>query len=80
MLKPTNPPVLYAFENSFSKTTKQRIKKANDLGVDVRLGDIKDIKSFYDLMSESLAAFLVSDTDAEYASTMCRMPTMRTTA
>lgn len=37
-------------ENSFSKTTKQRIKKANDLGVDVRLGDIKDIKSFYDLM------------------------------
>ena len=37
-------------ENNFSKTTKQRIKKAEDLGVDVRVGDIKDIKSFYDLM------------------------------
>ena len=37
-------------ENNFSKTTKQRIKKASDLGVDVRVGDINDIKSFYDLM------------------------------
>ena len=37
-------------ENNFSKTTKQRIKKAEDLGVNVRIGDIKDIKSFYDLM------------------------------
>ena len=37
-------------ENNFSKTTKQRIKKASDLGVNVRIGDIKDIKSFYDLM------------------------------
>ena len=37
-------------ENNFSKTTKQRIKKASDLGVNVRVGDINDIKSFYDLM------------------------------
>lgn len=37
-------------ENNFSKTTKQRIKKAEDLGVNVRIGDAKDIKSFYDLM------------------------------
>ena len=37
-------------EDGFSKTTKQRIKKADELGVDVRIGDIKDIKIFYDLM------------------------------
>ena len=37
-------------ENNFSKTTKQRIKKAEDFGVDVRIGNIHDIKSFYDLM------------------------------
>ena len=37
-------------ENNFSKTTKQRIKKANDLNVNVRVGDINDIKTFYNLM------------------------------
>lgn len=37
-------------ENNFSKTTKQRIKKANDLDVNVRIGDINDINSFYNLM------------------------------
>ncbi len=37
-------------ENNFSKTTKQRIKKANDLDVEVRLGTIDDINTFYNLM------------------------------
>ena len=37
-------------ENNFSKTTKQRIKKANDLDVSVRIGDINDINTFYNLM------------------------------
>ena len=37
-------------ENNFSKTTKQRIKKANDLDVNVRIGDENDINSFYNLM------------------------------
>lgn len=34
----------------FSKTTKQRIKKAIKLGTDVRIGDINDIDTFYELM------------------------------
>lgn len=37
-------------ENNFSKTTKQRIKKANDLDVNVRIGNENDINSFYNLM------------------------------
>lgn len=37
-------------ENNFSKTTKQRIKKANDLFVNVKTGNYDDLKSFYDLM------------------------------
>lgn len=37
-------------EDNFSKTTKQRIKKANDLDVSVRIGDKNDINSFYNLM------------------------------
>lgn len=37
-------------ENNFSKTTKQRIKKANDLDVNVRIGTSDDINSFYNLM------------------------------
>ena len=37
-------------ENAFSKTTKQRIKKANDLDVSVRIGNENDINSFYNLM------------------------------
>lgn len=36
--------------NNYSKTTKQRIKKANDLNVKVRIGNKNDIKDFYDLM------------------------------
>ena len=37
-------------ENNFSKTTKQRIKKANDLMVDVKIGEEKDLETFYNLM------------------------------
>ncbi len=37
-------------EDNFSKTTKQRIKKANDLDVNVRIGNESDINSFYNLM------------------------------
>ena len=37
-------------ENNFSKTTKQRIKKAEDFFVEVKIGDKEDIKTFYDLM------------------------------
>ena len=36
--------------NNFSKTTKQRIKKAEDLEIDVTIGDKNDIKDFYKLM------------------------------
>ncbi len=36
--------------NHFSKTTKQRIQKAIKLGTDVKLGDINDIDTFYELM------------------------------
>ena len=34
----------------FSKTTKQRIKKANDLDVEVEIGTKEDLKEFYKLM------------------------------
>lgn len=37
-------------ENNFSKTTKQRIKKAEDLFVEVKVGKEEDINSFYNLM------------------------------
>jgi femAB family protein len=37
-------------EKNFSKTTKQRIKKAEDLLVDVKIGTDKDINTFYQLM------------------------------
>ena len=37
--------------NHFSKTTKQRINKARNLGVDVRIGDLNDIDEFYHLMT-----------------------------
>ncbi len=37
-------------EKNFSKTTKQRIKKAEDLLVDVKIGTDKDIDTFYQLM------------------------------
>jgi len=37
-------------ENNFSKTTKQRIKKANELDVNVRIGNSDDINTFYNLM------------------------------
>lgn len=37
-------------ENNFSKTTKQRIKKAEDFLVDVKIGTKEDIHTFYNLM------------------------------
>lgn len=37
-------------ETGYSKTTKQRIKKAEDLKVDVTLGKKEDIETFYNLM------------------------------
>lgn len=37
-------------ENNFSKTTKQRIKKAEDLLVNVKIGSKEDIHTFYNLM------------------------------
>ncbi len=49
--------------NHFSKTTKQRIKKANDLGVEVCIGDKDDIKTFYQLMllTENRKDFVAHD-------------------
>ena len=35
----------------FSKTTKQRIKKAQKLGCEVKIGDSNDIETFYHLMT-----------------------------
>lgn len=37
-------------ENNFSKTTKQRIKKAKDLYVETKIGTEEDISTFYNLM------------------------------
>ena len=41
---------IYDIESKFSKTTMQRIKKAEDLGVKVRIGTKDDLESFYKLM------------------------------
>ena len=35
---------------NFSKTTKQRIKKAEDFAIEVKIGNEKDIPTFYELM------------------------------
>lgn len=49
--------------DAFSKTTKQRIKKAEDLGVDVRIGTKDDINTFYNLMilTENRKDFITHD-------------------
>ena len=39
-----------AIYDNFSKTTKQRIKKAEDMDVMVRIGEYSDIEEFYKLM------------------------------
>lgn len=41
---------LEEIEENFSKTTKQRIKKAEEFYVSVKIGNYDDIKTFYDLM------------------------------
>lgn len=41
---------LEEIENHFSKTTKQRIKKAEDLEIEVKIGTENDIPAFYELM------------------------------
>lgn len=50
-------------ENSLSKTTKQRINKANQLSAHVRIGDKNDIKEFNHLMelTESRKDFISHD-------------------
>ena len=52
-------------ENKFSKTTKQRIKKAEDLDVEVKIGNIDDIDTFYELMTitENRKDFVTHDKD-----------------
>lgn len=54
---------IYDIESKFSKTTMQRIKKGEDLGVKVRIGTIDDIESFYKLMelTESRKDFVSHD-------------------
>lgn len=42
---------LEEIKNNFSKTTKQRIKKAESLNTKVRIGTEKDISTFYNLMT-----------------------------
>lgn len=56
---------IYDIESKFSKTTMQRIKKGEDLGVKVRIGTIDDIESFYKLMelTESRKDFVSHDLD-----------------
>lgn len=41
---------LEEIEEKFSKTTKQRIKKAEDLDVEVNIGTKDDVKAFFELM------------------------------
>ncbi len=41
---------LEEIKNNFSKTTKQRIKKAEELGIEVKIGTEEDIPTFFELM------------------------------
>ncbi len=41
---------LEEIKDNFSKTTKQRIKKAEELGIEVKIATPKDIPTFYELM------------------------------
>lgn len=52
-------------ENNFSKTTKQRIKKATSLDTIVKIGNIKDIETFNNLMTitENRKDFVSHDLD-----------------
>ena len=56
---------LETIENNFSKTTKQRIKKANSLNTKVRIGTARDIEVFNDLMTitENRKDFISHDLD-----------------
>lgn len=56
---------LEEIENNFSKTTKQRIKKANSLNTKVRIGTSDDIEVFNDLMTitENRKDFISHDLD-----------------
>ena len=56
---------LEEIESKFSKTTKQRIKKATNLDTKVRIGDINDIEKFSELMliTEARKNFLSYDLD-----------------
>lgn len=56
---------LEEIENKFSKTTKQRIKKANALNTKVRIGDREDLKTFDNLMkiTENRKDFVSHDLD-----------------
>lgn len=50
-------------ENNFSKTTKQRIKKAEDFLIDIKMGTKEDIHTFYNLMllTENRKDFITHD-------------------
>ncbi len=56
---------LEEIENRFSKTTKQRINKANQLETQVRIGNIDDVKEFSHLMdlTENRKDFVSHDYD-----------------
>ena len=56
---------LEEIESKFSKTTKQRIKKATNLDTKVRIGDLNDIEKFSELMliTEARKNFLSYDLD-----------------
>lgn len=50
-------------KNDFSKTTKQRIHKAEELEIEVKIGNEKDIPTFYELMriTEERKEFITHD-------------------
>lgn len=56
---------LKTIENKFSKTTKQRIAKAQKLETEVKIGEKKDLKEFYHLMmlTESRKDFISYNED-----------------
>ncbi len=56
---------LEEIKNNFSKTTKQRIKKAEELGIEVKIGTEKDIETFFHLMrvTEDRKDFITHDID-----------------
>ena len=60
-------------KNNFSKTTLQRIKKAEDLFVEIKIGDIDSLDEFYNLMTITEKKKDIVNQDKKYYETLYKI-------